>query len=65
VGEGCLPIPQEVGGLPEKVVYSKNKERGMREAYRDLAHIIHQCFCYNRPNRHERCGLMFSGRIHC
>ena len=21
MGEGCLPIPQEVGGLPEKVVY--------------------------------------------
>jgi hypothetical protein len=29
----------------------RNRDRGMRGAYRDLAHIIHQRFCYNRPNR--------------
>ena len=81
MGEGCLPIPQEMGGLPEKVVYwslsvslsrskskkllfpvfipetsnelsvEENREQSMREAYRDLAHIIHHRFCYNRPNR--------------
>ena len=25
-----------------------NMQRGIREVYRDLAHIIHERFCYNR-----------------
>src|SRR6476660_7636349 len=52
--------------IPRQVlVYrsKKNSERGMREAYRDLAHVIHQRFCYNRASRHEQWGLMLSARI--
>ena len=54
--------------IPRQVVrgylWKKNRERGIREPYRDLAHVIHQCFCYNRPNRPEQCGLLLSARIH-
>ena len=33
-----------------------NMRRGIREAYRDLAHIIHERFCYNREPSGERQG---------
>ena len=46
-------------GYPSK----KNSERGMREVYRDLAHVIHQHFCYNRADRREQCGLMLSAPV--
>ena len=33
-----------------------NVQRGIREVYRDLAHIIHERFCYNREPSGERHG---------
>jgi len=65
MGKGCLAIPQEVGALPEMVVYGSGIPAAAYPAeaatsaakvrrYGVLARIIHKRFCYNRRCLGER-----------